>query len=141
MAIKTILLKGQEHAIYKEAAAAAAISPGDLVVLNSSGAVLQHNLAGNPTAPAFAIENALLGETIDDQYVADAQVRYAVLQPGSEVYAWLAAGQSVAAAALLMSNGGGAFAAAGASTPLVRALNSLDNTSGAVKARLKVDVI
>lgn len=140
MAVMTIVLKGAEFAIQKEASAAAAISPGDLVVLTSAGAVTPHNVAGHVATPAFAVEDALQGKTIEQQYAIADQVRYRVLPAGTEVNAFLAAGQSVARSALLMSNGAGAFTAAGASVALVRTLESLDNTSGP-KSRIKVAVL
>lgn len=87
----TITLKGD--GIHKEAVAGGAITPGMLVALTSASTntVIAHSVAGGPAVRAFAIENELEGEDITDAYASGDKVLYTVFQPGSEVYALVAA--------------------------------------------------
>lgn len=107
MAPKTILLKGDPlQKIAK--ATAVAITPGYLLQYDSTaGQVEAHATAGGRAAKLFAIENALQGKEIGDDYDASGQVQYICARPGDEVYAWLKDGQNVASGIYLESNGDG----------------------------------
>lgn len=106
---KTILLKGDP--LFKEALTSGAVTPGNLVQLNSSGVLVRHANAGQNAIPLFAYENELIGSGIDTAYVTGNRGRYFAARPGDEVYAILASGQNVASGAFLESNGDGTLRA------------------------------
>jgi len=105
MAAKTIVLKG--HGIRNEALANAAITPGHLVELMTTGKIRVHATAGGNAAALFAVEDDLQGKTIDDAYAANAIAQYDALYPGCEVQARIANGQNVAIGNFLESAGDG----------------------------------
>jgi hypothetical protein len=104
--LKSVRVK-QFVAIQEEYVAAAAISPGHLVELASTGKAQVHSTAGGPAKPMFAFENELEGETIDDAYAADDVVQVLVSIPGDQVNAVLADGENVSIGDYLESNGDG----------------------------------
>ena len=69
MTVKTIVLRGD--GIRKEAIANAAITPGDLVEVMSTGKLRVHAGAGLTAAPKFAVENEVVGGDINKAYAAD----------------------------------------------------------------------
>ncbi len=103
----TIFLKGD--GIRKERpAAAAAIRPGDLLEIDSTGDYAVHSTADdNVGARTFAIENELAGKAIDDNYLVDEQVLAIVPYPGAEILAWLLEDEVVVIGSRLDSNGDG----------------------------------
>jgi hypothetical protein len=105
MTERTIVLKGR--GILKEAQAAEAITPGMLVARDPTGKAIKHNVAGGDALPAFARENDIFGKGVDTAYAANDQVLYEVLPPGSEVYTFLAAGETALIESKLVSNGAG----------------------------------
>ncbi|MHB0967980.1 MAG: hypothetical protein ACYC36_16190 [Bellilinea sp.] len=109
MANNTIIKKGT--GIRKERTANAAITPGHLVEVMSTGKLRVHATAGSHAQKAFAVENDLIGDGITTAYAAAAQVQYEVMERGSEVYALLANGQNVAIGAPLESAGDGTLRA------------------------------
>lgn len=153
MAPKTVILKGDP--IQKEAnAVAAVITPGMLIERNGAD-VQPHALAGQNASPMFAVENAMIGDDIDHNYLVGENVIFGFFRPGDEVYTLLANGQNAAAGDLLESDGAGALqvhtpqavAEGGAANynlyyraPVVRALQALNNTSGN-PARIKAEVL
>lgn len=102
---KTIILKG--HGTRFEAVANAAITPGHLVYLMSTGKVAVHASAGGLAEKAFAVEDDLQGKTIADAYASAAPVQYNVMRPGDEVNALLADGENAAIGDKLVSAGDG----------------------------------
>jgi hypothetical protein len=82
---KTIALKGDY--IRKEREANAAITPGDLIEVMSTGNVRVHATVGGQGQRAFALENDLVGRDWDAAYAAGDAVQYGVFVPGAEVYA------------------------------------------------------
>jgi len=107
MANNTIILKG--CGVRNEAVASGSITPGMLVALTNATAdtVVAHNVAGGTCERAFAVEDDLQGNDIADAYATGSRVQYNIMQPGDEVYALLANGESAAKAAKLESNGDG----------------------------------
>lgn len=101
----TIKLKGCGR--YEEAFANAALTPGHLIEVMSTGKVRKHATEGGYAERAFALEDALQGKTIDDAYAADDKVGYTLACPGDEVFAYIAAGENVAVGDRLISNGDG----------------------------------
>jgi hypothetical protein len=78
--------------VFEEYVAAAAILPGNLIELTSSGTVQKHSGAGITALPMFAIEDALQGNGIEDAYIAGDRVRCWIPNRGDVVYALLADG-------------------------------------------------
>lgn len=141
---KTIALKGDF--IRKERVAAGPITPGELIELASATTVQAHSTPGGNAPKAFALENDLVGDGIDDAYGAGDTVQYGVFQRGAEVYALLAHGENVNPGDPLESDGNGALQAHTAIGSGVQvdaivgyALEAVNNTSGA-DARIKIEV-
>lgn len=80
----TIVLKGL--GIRKEATAAGTITPGHLIEVLTTGAIV-HAGAGLSAITMFAVENDIAGDEIGTDYVTGDNVLYEVLPPGSEVFA------------------------------------------------------
>lgn len=137
---KTISLRGES--ILKERKANAAITPGHLVEIMSTGNLRVHATAGGQAAKAFALEQDLIGRGIDTAYAAGESVRYAVFSPGAEVYALLVTGETSAIGDFLESAGNGTLQVA--STPVegsnvAIALEAI--TGGGAPLRCKVEVL
>ena len=105
MAQQAIILKGR--GIRKELVANATITPGHLVERMTTSKLRVHAAAGGHAQKAFAIEDDLQGNDIADNYSAADLVQFEVMERGSEVYALLANGQSVAIGDPLESAGDG----------------------------------
>lgn len=128
---------------HEEGKAAVAITPGQLIMLDSAGTYRPHGTANGAAETLFALEDALQGKTIDDDYAADDQIGFVVAEPGDVIYALLDPGENVAIGAHLSSAGNGNLQAA-TSTNIRRAiaLEAVDNTdSDAVAARIRVRVV
>jgi hypothetical protein len=138
---KTIDLYG--YCNQHEAIAGGAIIPGMLVIRSSATQVVVHNVEGAPAQPSFAVEYDLTGRTIADAYATADQVLFKTFTPGSGVYAWLAAGEDVAAGAFLSSNGDGTLKEAEAEENIVaQALEAVDNDgTAAVAVRIRVETV
>lgn len=87
MARSTIILKGVQHCIRKEAKASAAITPGHLVEFGGANEMRVHSTVGGQGRKAFAVENDLIGKGIADAYNAAETVQYVVASPGVEINA------------------------------------------------------
>lgn len=129
----------------EEAIAAGTITPGMLIMLQSTGKVVAHNDLGGIAERAFATEDALQGRTIDDDYAATERVNFALCKPGDVVYAWLAGGYISAIGDHLVSNGDGTLSPAGSggyAQIVAVALEVVDGTdSESVKSRMKVRIL
>lgn len=146
---KTILLRG--HPVGDEATViTAAITPG-MAVLKAGENVAR--AAAAATSPSFAREDELTGKGITDDYDVGDRCYFWTPQPGDQIYAWLADGQTIAAGASL-SVGAGAmliaatpaaqapdtpFAVTFATPVVARALEAV-TTDGAA-ARIKVEIV
>lgn len=106
MAYNTIKVKKYLD-IIKEKVANAAITPGMLIELMSTGKVRAHATSGGNALPMFALEDELQGNGIDTDYAADGQVQCWYPQRGEEVYAIIADGEAIAIGDFLVSNGDG----------------------------------
>ena len=107
MAYNTILLKGENPNI-EELEANAAITPGDLVEVMSTGKVRVHaGDEGYAMAIMIALESELEGKGITDAYAAGEQVRCWHPQRGDRGYCRLADGENAAIGDKLASNGDG----------------------------------
>lgn len=105
MAAKTIVLKGL--GVRFEAVANAAITPGHLVELMSTGKIRVHSDSDGHAEKAFAVEDDLQGQIISHAYEAAERVQYEIFSPGCVVNALIADGQNVAIGDPLSSNGDG----------------------------------
>ena len=105
MAYKTIRLKATGGPVRNEALANAALYPGHLVGLLSTGKIRKHATSGGRAEKAFAVENELVGGEIGTVYAQDSIVQYEIFRPGDEVYARVTG--SPAVGAFLTSQGDG----------------------------------
>ena len=106
MAKNTVKLKKYLDVI-NEYVANAAITPGHLIELMSTGKVRVHATAGGDVLPMFALEDELQGKGITDAYAALDPVQCWVAVRGEEVYALLANGEIAVIGSFLVSNGDG----------------------------------
>ncbi len=93
------------HEEYK--ANSALIYPGFLLLLDSNGEVIPHNVEGGVAEALFAAEDALQGITVTTIYADDSAVTCILPGKGSEVNAVIEAGQSIGVGDKLMSRGNG----------------------------------
>lgn len=145
----TIVLKG--NGIRKERAAEAAITPGDLIEVTSTGTVQRHSTAGGNAQRAFAVENEVVGKEISEDYAAGDNVLYEVLPPGCEVNALVAAGAAaIVKGDYLESDGTGklrklatsaATSEAQRASVVAVALEDVDNSAGGSPARIIVELM
>jgi hypothetical protein len=119
--------------------AGAAIMPGHLVVMTATGTVIKHGTASVRTAPNFALERNEMGKGIDDAYAVNDVVKVGMFSQGERVLALIASGANIAKAALLESAGDGTLKA-GATQPIGRALEAVNNV-GPGEARITVEIM
>ena len=106
MAYNTIKVKKYSDVI-EEMVASAAVTPGMLLIIESTGKVKAHNQADKDAFPIFALEDELQGKGIDDAYAANAPVQCWIPYRGDIVNAILADGQKVVIGDPLTSDGYG----------------------------------
>jgi hypothetical protein len=91
-----------------EGAANAALKPGHLLERMSTGKLRKHTTYGGQAERIFALENALLGGTIDDAYAADDLVEGILAGVGDVINARVPANApAITVGSLLISNGDG----------------------------------
>lgn len=103
---QTIILESRDQVI-RERVANAAITPGHLIQVMSTGNVRVHPNAAQNAAKIFAVESDNEGEGVDDAYAASDRVKMWFPKPGDMVYALLADGQTAAIGDFLESAGDG----------------------------------
>lgn len=102
----TIVLKGEPR--HDEMPASAALSPGHLIELLSTGKVRKHASAGGTAERLFAKEQALSGGTVSTAFAADDLVPIAVCDGDDEVQARVpASAAAIVKGDKLVSNGDG----------------------------------
>lgn len=106
MAYNTIKVKKYSDVI-EEMVASAAVTPGMLLIIESTGKVKAHNQADKDVFPIFALEDELQGKGIDDAYAANDRVQCWIPYRGDIVNAILADGENVAIGDPLTSDGYG----------------------------------
>jgi len=106
MAYNTVKLKNYSD-VFFEGEANAALSPGMLCEIMSTGKYRKHAGAGKDAIPIFALENYLEGKGITDAYAAADRVQFWIPGRGDEVYAQIADEQNIAIGDFLISNGAG----------------------------------
>lgn len=148
MAYKTISII-DDGSIQKEALAdGSGIYPGYLLQHSSTaGDVQVHGTANGNAQRMFAIEDDLQGVEIGTAYTDNTRVLYKVFQRGNEVYAMLAASQSIAIGDLLVSAGDGTLQEDTASSAGVVeyaesivgvALEAVTTTSAVARCRIEI---
>ena len=106
MAYNTIKVKKYSDVI-EEMVASAAVTPGMLLIIESTGKVKAHNQADKDAFPIFALEDELQGKGIDDAYAANDPVQCWIPYRGDIVNAILADGEKVDIGDPLTSDGYG----------------------------------
>lgn len=125
-----------------EGEAFAAVTPGHLVEQRSDGKYQKHSVADGASEFIFAIEDSLIGKSIDDDYAADDRMRMIKGKRGMEFLAWLKDGQNVAVGAHLASNGDGTFRAVGVGVnPLAVAQEALDLSAAGADGRIVIRIL
>jgi hypothetical protein len=109
MAYNTVRLKNYSN-VFEEYEANAAISPGMLIELMSTGKIRAHATAGGDALIMFALEDNLQGKDINDAYAAGDRVQCWIPTRGDIVYARVADEQNIAIADFVVSNGNGEVA-------------------------------
>ena len=147
---RTIRLKGTGLRKERLVKTGSTITPGMLVDTDSGG-VLEHAGAGLNATPAFAVENEVVGKTIDDNYAADENCLYEVMQVGTEVHALVAASAAaIVEGNFLESDGAGYLRIQTTDTAtddtqrrstVARAMEAVDNSGGGSPARIIVEVV
>lgn len=105
MSSMSIILRGSPNR--KERAAGGTIKPGHLLKLNSSNAVVVHNVAGGTAQKMFAVEDELKGSNLTVAYSSGQRVQYNVFSTGDEVQCRLKASENVSIGDPLVSAGDG----------------------------------
>ena len=132
-----IVLKGIGR--NEEGKAGGTITPGQLVALNSSGSYVVHATAGDYAERVFAIENALAGKGIADNYAANDLAQLWAGAPGDEVLAWLTTAQTVVVGDRLASAGNGYLRKkSSGDVPLAVALEAVTTTGSAARIRVRL---
>lgn len=106
MAKNTIKLKKYLDVIM-EYEANAAITPGHLVELVSTGKIQKHSTAGGNVLPMVALEDELWGKTIDDAFANGDKVQTWICVRGEVANLILADGENVVKGDFLESAGDG----------------------------------
>lgn len=128
---------------HEEGRAAGTITPGHLIAFNSAGNLVVHPTAAGPAERLFALEDALQGRGIDDNYVSGELVSYGVQSQGDVVFAILSAGEHCTPNEYLTSNGDGTLKVAGGTDNRIAApLEEMDlSDTGAVDTRVRVRIL
>lgn len=151
MAYSTITIKRTGDKVRKTLVANAAITPGMLIEVMSTGKVRAHATGGGTAMAMFAVEDDLQGNGITDAYSASNDVQCEYFRTGDEVYALLANGENASIGSFLESNGDGYLrvvdtdASLGDVVPgavVAQALEAVDlsGTSGADPATYRIKI-
>lgn len=142
----TIIAKGKHNNYEEGIVVTATITPGMLVEIDSTEdadfqrpKVKRQANANGTAVVAFAIEDGLVGKTIDDAYAVGDPCRYVQPQPGDEAWIFLAGEQNITRGDTLTFGSAGALIVYGGSgkQPVCEALETKDLT-GLAAARIKV---
>jgi len=126
----------------EEALAGGAITPGDLVGVNSAGKYIRNASDAAEVERIFAKENALHGDDIDTAYAADERVFLHVAGRGDVVYANLKDGEVAVIGTKLTSGADGLLIAASstAGDPVIAVSLDALSPSGA-NGRIRVRLV
>ena len=104
---KAVIVKGGDNAIREEFAAGGVITPGQLLEINSSDAVIRHNSAGANQYALIALQDFPQGKDIDDNYASGEQVQAIWARSGMIVNMLLKEGETVVKGGFVESDGAG----------------------------------
>lgn len=137
----TILLRGMYTKTHRNAKADAALKPGHIITKNATDEVLKHATAGAGGQIMVAMEDRLIGRTINDAYAEAESVPYHIPTTGDWLYLRVAAAASaIVHNAPLTSDGAGCVKlATGDDIIIARALEALDNSAGGSEAFLRTE--
>lgn len=150
---RTIAIKsGPFGPLREEENAAAAVTPGDLLEVTSSGKVQPHDTGGGVAVPKMVALETQHGdaegtEQIDIDYASSDLVYYAVGQPGDIYYMWLAGSEDASKGDVLESDGTGALAVVTpgtedtAGSQVAVAAEDKDNSTNGSPVRIKAMII
>ena len=136
----SVLRKG--YVCRKEGQTDEAITPGHLIEYGGTNDIQKHSTDGGFAIKAFALENDLVGDDLDDAYATGEAVQFGVCAPGTEINAILADNQTVAVGEFLVSAGDGTLREATSDAAGVYVAVALEavTTSGAT-SRILVEVV
>lgn len=128
---------------HEEGIANAAIKPGHLVELMSTGNYRSHATAGGSAERTFALEDALQGKTIADAFAANDQLPMVVAERGDVLYAYLHGGENASIGSKLSSAGNGAMrVVTGSDKEIAVALEAVNaSDSNDVDERIRIRII
>jgi hypothetical protein len=152
---KEVITQGApDSVIYEEFLSSGAVTPGQLLEIDSNGAVKRHSTAGGNQSSLFADINVMIGDDIDDTAASGERVPCFWAQTGVTVNGLLKEGETVAIGGLVESDGAGDFQAHSEDSTVAPPLGKqiigvarealdLSDSSGADPAsrRLKVTII
>lgn len=144
MASNTITIQGTP--IVAERLSGGAITPGHLIEATTSDTFVVHATADGSATALFALENAVIGNGVDDAYASGETVCAGYFPRGAVVYAWLEDGNNASIGDELVSQGNGllkkpsAVDATVIDTAIVARAEEAVNASGA-DARIKVRIV
>ncbi len=150
MAYKTIILKNGEYCPQEEAVMHEAAYPGHFVEFNADLEFAKVAESGAKNPLLVLIEDDLQGKKISEAYDSGSQARARWVQPGTEVYAWLAKGHSVTQGDRLELAGFEETGCVGAAEfhssskgvgVMAVAKETKDNSSGSSAVRIKIQII
>jgi len=111
MTAKTISLKAP--GVREEDTASEVITPGHLIEFGGSNDIQKHSSAGSDVQPLIAVENDVVGDGVDTDYVSGERVQYDAPHTGAIYLMRLADGENVTRGTFLESAGDGTVQAAG----------------------------
>lgn len=128
-----IMVSDKHHYVMDSRVVAAAntIRPGHLVGFSSGSAILNVTQAAAATVNlAWAIENPIIGDDLDHDYLATETCHYCHASPGALLYAWLEDTANVAKDAALEAGASGGLQAATTGKVLAYAMEAVNNSGG-----------
>ena len=117
------------------------ITPGQLVERMATGLVQKASSQDAPSEALFALEDALQGKTIDDDYAANTKVQILVAAKGTEVFSFLKGGVTAADGIELSSGGDGTLILATGTDYVVALAQEALDLNALPAARMSVRVI
>jgi len=139
----TIRLKGRGGKWEERPAFDGNIKPGHALIGNADGTWRKNNATSGTDNPVIvALENSLGGQPITVAYTTGTTVFGYIAEKGDRLYVRVPASATaiVADDSLQMDAGGCFILQTGAGIPVVKALESLDNSAGGSEAFIRVEV-
>ena len=134
----TIILSG-DPAI-NEAVAGGAITPGNLIQLESNGTVVVQATADAIVRKAIALENEVVGGEITTAYTSGNIVRYGVFKSGERARMRVVAGGAAIVRGDKLSAALAGGVKKGTSNIVAFALEAVDNSAGATQVFIDVEI-